>query len=53
MDSARWEGEEPYSEPSKVFQNEEGAFGDVSWIDGGTVQSRSSLSELGHEAIPR
>lgn len=32
-------GEEPYSEPSKVFQNEEGAFGDVSWIDWGTVRS--------------
>lgn len=32
-----WRGFEPYSEPGKVFQDEEGAFGDVSWIDWGTV----------------
>lgn len=30
-------GYEPYSEPRKVFQNEEGDFGDVSWIDWETV----------------
>lgn len=30
-------GYAPYSEPKKVFQNQEGVFGDVSWIDWETV----------------
>jgi pectinesterase len=32
-------GYEPYSEPKKVFQNQEGVFGDVSWIDWETVSA--------------
>lgn len=32
-------GYEPYDEPRKVFQNPEGKFGDVSWIDWETARS--------------
>lgn len=32
---------EPYSEPRKVFQNPEGVFGDVQWIDWEVVHSSS------------
>ncbi|CEJ56986.1 Putative Carbohydrate esterase family 8 protein [Penicillium brasilianum] len=33
-------GFEPYSEPRKVFQNQEGVFGDVAWIDWETVGAK-------------
>lgn len=33
-------GFEPYSEPAKVFQNQEGVFGDVAWIDWETVGAK-------------
>ncbi|KAJ5965311.1 Pectinesterase catalytic [Penicillium waksmanii] len=33
-------GWEPYSEPAKVFQNQEGVFGDVKWIDWEAVRSK-------------
>ncbi|KAJ5119016.1 hypothetical protein N7448_010725 [Penicillium atrosanguineum] len=32
-------GYAPYSEPKKVFQNQKGVFGDVSWIDWETVSA--------------
>lgn len=34
------DGFEPYSEPRKVFQNQEGVFGDVQWIDWETVAAK-------------
>ncbi|KAF3390558.1 Pectinesterase A [Penicillium rolfsii] len=34
------DGFEPYSEPRKVFQNQEGVFGDVEWIDWETVAAK-------------
>lgn len=33
-------GFEPYDKPEKVFQNQEGVFGDVQWIDWETVHGK-------------
>lgn len=39
-------GYEAYSEPKKVFQDQEGAFGDVSWIDWETVSAETGLRSM-------